>query len=562
MNLKELKIIKDGTLCRKVNFRQGLNLITNDKKIGHSGNSVGKSTLPRVIDFMFLGSIEPIYIDDEYSRPNKDIESLFKNHDVECELSFLDTDKNLHVLVRNLGIGKEEIFCIDGEEVSKNIYEKSILKLCFDIVTPRPSLRFLAPKFIRNNSFKMLHTTRFLDENRTDNDYAELFLYLFGFTDTSLLTQKRQAYNLAKRKKSRRTVLNALLKEQKTKSELRDSKKQFTRLEKSIFKENFDPDISDPIGSLYKIQMIEDDLNNQIFNSLLRIDNITQTIDSLKGKGDGYLISEMKAIYEFAGVAIENVSRSFEETLSFHQNLVEKKITFVESQLPELLQKHKDLEDELKVSRLEKQSVFSKMRSHESLDKVSTNIKLLADIRDRIVKLEGVVDQQALASSEYDSALVSFNKIVEKVSEQIEKVHTFEQVFLTIFENFTKYIHNEAYRFTLNFDQESGLCLPLVENLNSNPEGGKKKAEVIAFDLAYINSCYQEGLKRPEFVVHDSVDDIDEKQIIEIFSLAETQLEGQLIISMLSDKFSDDVYDKYIDEAILLLSDDDKFFSI
>ena len=81
-------ITVDGSPCRTVKFEDGLNLITNDKAIGRTGNSVGKSTLLRVIDFMLLGSIEPIYYDDEYKRPNLEIESFFKTKDVQCELSY------------------------------------------------------------------------------------------------------------------------------------------------------------------------------------------------------------------------------------------------------------------------------------------------------------------------------------------------------------------------------------------------------------------------------------------------------------------------------------------
>ncbi|MEZ8886312.1 hypothetical protein [Vibrio sp. 10N.247.311.13] len=191
MKLNRLTITENGSQCRTVKFEDGLNLITNDKDIGRTGNSVGKSTLSRVIDFMLLGSIEPIYFDDEYARPNVQIESFFKESDVQCELSFTDHLGVYHVLVRNFAIDKDEFFSVDGNVLDRDEYEKLLLSLFFGIETSRPSLRLLAPKFIRNDSHKMLNTSHFLDARSKNNDYSELFLFLFGFNDTSLLTPGR-----------------------------------------------------------------------------------------------------------------------------------------------------------------------------------------------------------------------------------------------------------------------------------------------------------------------------------------------------------------------------------
>ncbi|MEZ8104091.1 hypothetical protein [Vibrio cortegadensis] len=160
MKLNRLTITENGSQCRIIKFEDGLNLITNDKDIGRTGNSVGKSTLSRVIDFMLLGSIEPIYFDDEYARPNVQIESFFKESDVQCELSFTDHWGVYHVLVRNFAIDKDEFFSVDGNVLDKDEYEKLLLSLFFGIETSRPSLRLLAPKFIRNDSHKMLNTSR------------------------------------------------------------------------------------------------------------------------------------------------------------------------------------------------------------------------------------------------------------------------------------------------------------------------------------------------------------------------------------------------------------------
>ncbi|EBS8514169.1 TPA: DUF2326 domain-containing protein, partial [Salmonella enterica subsp. enterica serovar Typhimurium] len=64
MRLNKLIILKNNTLVREVPFKDGLNLIINKRTSGKdSGNSVGKSTLSRVLDYLFMSSGHDIYHD-------------------------------------------------------------------------------------------------------------------------------------------------------------------------------------------------------------------------------------------------------------------------------------------------------------------------------------------------------------------------------------------------------------------------------------------------------------------------------------------------------------------
>src|SRR5690606_16095870 len=125
----------------------------------------------------------------------------------------------------------------------------------------------------------------------------------------------------------------------------------------------------------------------------------------------------------------------------------------------------------------------------------------------------------------------------------------------------TKNLHDEEYDIDLDFNRDTGICSIKLNNSATNPEGGKKKAEVIAFDFAYIHAVNELKIKRPTFVFHDSIEDIDKKQIKEIFEEA-NKLPGQQVLSMLSDKIPDDVYDMYSDKIVLSLDEDEKFFRV
>jgi len=128
------------------------------------------------------------------------------------------------------------------------------------------------------------------------------------------------------------------------------------------------------------------------------------------------------------------------------------------------------------------------------------------------------------------------------------------------FSNNYYFLYHEKISLEYEYDEKKGI-LKLFINNNANPEGGKKKAEVISFDLAYITTLNALNIHRPNFIFHDSIEDIDKNQIKKIFELAQ-EIEGYEIISMLADKIDNDTLAKYKDCIILELSEDEKFFKI
>ena len=563
MKLDSLEIQINSEVKRFVKFESGLNLITNKPNSGRTGNSVGKSTLSRVVDFLMLGSIDSIYIDEEFKKPNIEIETLFKNNNVTASLSFHDHSNKTNQISRNLCVGEnlESKFWINGEIVEANRYESFLQDKIFNISTRRPSARVVVPKFIRNNSHRMLSTTKFLDKRQGPKDYSELFLYLFGFDNTSLLTEKRDATNLVNRRKRNSTSINALVKEQKPKSEIKRYKADAKELENNLLTFEYSSEYSNPIERLSELQEKEDRYTEELLSLQRKVDNINHTIELLTKDKNGYLINELKAIYSFSGVAIDGALRELEDVILFHRNLVEKKKHFLTIDIPKLNEESEGLHAELSSIRKNKLQVFSDMRSKESLDNVTKNLKQLGELKVELGKLEGLIDQQSKAKLDQTEAENQLQEILEAISKEIDNVYLFEKKFNAHLRSLTKSLHDEEYSIDLDFNKDSGVCSIEMNNSATNPEGGKKKAEVIAFDFAYIHAINELKLNRPNFIFHDSIEDIDKKQIEEIFKEA-SKLPGQQILSMLSDKISEETYKKVSKNIILSLDEDKKFFCV
>jgi len=407
----------------------------------------------------------------------------------------------------------------------------------------------------------MLSTTEFLDKRSGKKDYSELFLYLFGFNNTQLLTDKRDATNLVSRRSRNSTSLNAMVKEQKPKVEIKKYIKEVKILEADLLKFDYSPEYSDPVLRLIELQKKEDSYTALLLSVERKVHNINNTIDLLESNEGGYLSNELQAVYQFAGVAIDTAIKELEAVVSFHENLIQKKRQFLTIELPDLLEEQIGLNAELSAIRKDKLRVFSDMRSTESIDNITTNLKKLGTLKVDLGKLEGLVEQQVKASEDLDSAEQEERKILIKIAEEIDNVHHFEKSFNTFFKKITSDIHNDKYELDLNFSDATGVCSIEVNNSVTNPEGGKKKAEVIAFDFAYIHAVSSTGLRRPKFIFHDSIEDIDQKQIEEILKQSK-KLPGQQILSMLSDKLSPEIYEKYMPDTILLLDESNKFFGV
>lgn len=86
----------------------------------------------------------------------------------------------------------------------------------------------------------------------------------------------------------------------------------------------------------------------------------------------------------------------------------------------------------------------------------------------------------------------------------------------------------------------------------------KKQATISAFDLAYIDFINKANLNYPHFVAYDKIEVIDIERIDKLFEISNS-INGQFIVPILYDKI-ENFYEKYKNNIILELSDNNKFF--
>ncbi|EOT6006009.1 DUF2326 domain-containing protein [Escherichia coli] len=565
MRLNKLIILKNDSLVREVTFKDGLNLIVNKRTSGKdSGNSVGKSTLSRVLDYLFMSSGHDIYHDAEFGKDIPEIVSLINNNVLKFSLDFNTVENKKAVISRIISIDdKNSKYFLNDVEVDKRQYSEFIAQAVFGLTTDKPSLRNVSHKFIRNTNDKMQKTLNFLHGNTTPDVYDLLYLFLFGFNGLPLIKKKgdfnkeikkQKTYLAAYRNPNRETVLAKMIK---------PLKKEIAEAERNIKNFDFKDSHDESLKKLSEIQKNISDYSLSYASLNMRVRNIEESILSLKNNITQLVENDLMEIYNSAGIYFNGeLKRTYEEMVLFHNDIIKNKISFLES---ELLKKKEEIETvNKKINDLHEQesSLFRTIKEPETLKSINQLFNKLTELRENLASIESnlsrINDTNALIKSLEDSR----EKLLLEIELAVQGLEKNIEIFNEFFGDLTKEIYGERYIFDLSFDVDKGKCNFDISCVTPNSNGGKKKGEITAFDLAYIKFVDKIKLKRPTFVIHDSIEDVDVNQIRDIFFEA-NNINGQYIVSILSDKFSEDADMKMMmSNSILELSSTNKFFKV
>lgn len=563
MKLIKLVLEIDGKVVREVKFRDNLNIITSKKNVDTAGNSVGKSTLGRILDYLFDGSISPIYIDEEFQTPNSQIESLFKNKIVYVILEYIGLTNISSTIKRRLSPKTElQDYYLDAKEVTKKEYISHIMKTIFNVSSEKPTIRKLAPKFFRTNSHRMLHTVKFDNgRNISKSDISTVFLYLFNFSDTEILTKRAKLNTAINRYSKQLTAFNGVIAEQKMIGSISKIKKEIDKLEKSIHSTDKDIDKIELVKNINEIDDEQNSLSDKILTLDLKIKNIIMTKEILTSDDQIYLIDELNSIYNYASINIESVLNDYKESLTFHNQLLSTKKEFILDGLEDLKRERLNCNEKaIKLKRI-KDNLYLELKSKKKIEELSDTVRQIGDLNKELIRFSSVIEEKDTIQSKKDDKDSELEKLSNELKKELINVDKFEKTLVKNFKNYTKEFYNVEYNFSLNLDKDKSECTPSVDEIESNNEGGLKRLEVILFDLSYIKTVNEENVNRVNFVLHDSIDDIDIEHIKKIF-LESSKLSGQHILSMLSDKLTAEQYTQYKKYIILELSEDDKFFTV
>ena len=565
MLLERLEILSKKGLIRDITFNlQGLNLIVDNAPIVEnstiSGNSVGKTTFIRSVDFCFGSDGKDIFVDKENKTDNDLVKNFLIENEVSFILSILNKNSERTILRRSFN-SKNDLFINEIKYDNITLYKKKLLEILFHIPHSQSkiSLREIIKKFVRSDSYSENNIYKILHTSKKDYAYEAIYLLLFGFPNQEIIstrlilsdridTLKKELKKLSgksnlPRLQNRLAQLQGLISDNEEQIKNLDLPKTYEiQIDKLKSLKSRTAELSSALGNLNTKISLSQKTRNELLHSESKIDPIS-----------------ILKLYEEAKLLIGTIQKPFEEVLSFHNKMVLNKVKFVEQHILKLEQERNIVKYELD-SLLKDQShvlrLLDDTGTFDDLIKVREDINLLYVEKGKLVHQ---IDQIQKINSEIDSKTIEFNEVNLTFQTYLEELNlNISEIFnKKYFTEYTNRTHGE--KLYIYYDSENRKFA--FDNLGGNPGDGYKKTEIIAFDLAFISYFNELGLDFPLFFLHDKFEIVHPNQIQSIFEIADS-INGQLFVSVLKSSVSF-LGDEYIErKKILELSQDSKFFKI
>lgn len=522
-------------IIREVEFKQGLNIITDDGN--KNGNTVGKSTFLYLIDLCFgARDIEKIY----KNKYNKSYDNVIKNF-IDDNKVIVSLDMKDHQIIRPLYI--KDTIILDGEVLGLQEFNLKMSKILFNFDNAQPSFRNLMSKFIRLEDYQVKNMLDFNHTNVKNIQKQLIRRFLFGYPDIHTASIRTKISIELESFKDKNKAF-AGFKRNQIEQEIGVLKKQIASLEeqKNSIRliHHIDKDIIENAQIMSKYRFVK----NELVNKDYMINSIRDNMKILSGRVRDINMDLLSSLYNEAVSITSGIDKTFEDLVNFHNIGISHELTYMENTLLELIKEKENLEQELLI--LSKQYISQKL--FDNLDNIISELSLLnIELGKREKELEQL--------NSYEETIIRYNTELSKYQTDGSCADTFRkniEKFNIIFADIYKKMFNKNP--SVLYEEESGL---LKINTDRERNGsGEDVGEVVAFDLAYLQYIQELGLGFPLFQIQDQLEMTDIKAKEMAFNKILPGLNCQYIAAILYSS-TDKLFDK---DIILQLSQNDKLF--
>ncbi|MFA7500373.1 MAG: DUF2326 domain-containing protein, partial [Sulfurimonas sp.] len=514
---------------------KGINLIldntkSEDKK--ESGNNVGKSTVIKLIDFCFGGNSESIYVDSEFKKPNMLVENFLKN--------------------------SEKIQEVNNEVIKDNKkFQQKLKELIFKSSEEKPTFKQIISKNIRDDKNRVEHTLKVLSPYTSQDEYEALYLYWLGIDlDSSerkqeLLAIKKIEENLQKR-----------LKKESNTSQIEQAliivSKSIVSYEKKKEAFSINPHYNEELESLNQVKSILNKLSAELGRLELRRELILESKEELEKDFADIDAQKIKNLYDNVKKLIPNIQKTFEQTLTFHNDMVKEKIRYITEELPNLESKILVAKKEVSKYLQQELELIAKLKKgnfNEELQEIISNLTKLYEQKGNLEEKKRL----------WESSLKNLNESIEELDKIDKGIQSLDELIQKRITKFNEFFSDLSYRlygehFILSSQQnEKGFEL-VIDSISGKLGTGKKKGQIFAFDLAYMQFADALDIKCLHFVLLDQIENVHDNQLSSLLLEIIHNINGQYILPVLADKLPSEIDAKQYE--ILSLSQNNKLLKI
>lgn len=569
MFLKYLQIENIDGLVRRIDFHQGLNLIVDETPSGNeeTGNNVGKTTVLRLVDFCFGMDGSKIYSATEGTKViNEDVKNFLINTEVMITLCLTDgfsANAKDVIVRRNFLSGKRNLMEINGQKVDKKSFETELQKALWNVETSKPSFRQIISHNFRYDEERLTQTLRTLNRYTSDVEYETLHLYLFGcnFDDGDRrqeLDKKLKTDYKYKRRLEKTASKSAL------RSKLAIVEGEIDELNKKKEELHLNPDFENDLVQLNEVKGNLSELAVKQTSLQLRYTLIEEAVEDLNAQKSDIDTEQLELIYRQASAMIGQLQHTFEELVSYHNEMLARKAAFVSAELPQIRESISACNKEIANLRVKERMLAERLQqsaSVEALDELVAQLNLKhqekGSLEQRIAQIDEVERTISLNEDilkDIDNGLFSQSK-QDLIQKQLDK---FNQYYSSV----SKRLYDESYaiEFSLVKNKEGKSCYKFTPFATDNFSTGKKQGEITCFDMAYIMFADDEQIPCLHFILNDRKELVHDNQLLQIGALANEHLEIQYVASILRDKLPNELNQEQ--NIVLKLSQRSKLFKI
>jgi len=567
MFLKYLIISSHSHVIRNIKFHKGINLIV-DSSEGHiTGNSVGKTTVLKLIDFCLGANPKNIYEDPE---SKKEIYKLVKDYLVEnnilitlCLTENLDNEDAQNIIIkRNFLSRNKTIRKINDVSYIEEAFESKLTKLLFpEHTAKKPTFRQIISHNIRYKDLSINNTLKTLDRYTSDAEYETLHLFLLGCE----FTKGNDKQEILQKIKQEGTFKKRLEKNQ-TKSAYEVAlsliENEIDALDKKKSSLNINEDFKNDLENLNHLKYEINLTSSELGKLSLRKDLIDETTRELTSSASKIDLQQLRIIYDQAISNMDSIQKTFEDMVQYHNQMIQERANYIARELPALI----DRIDEKKLiltALLEKEeklsSAISKTDSFEELE------GLIVELNEKY-KNKGEYESIIQQLEEVEENLNSYEDELELIDKELFS-GGFEDTVKRQLNKFNKYFSSTSdllygEQYALKYDKvinRKGQRLYKFTAFNTNFSSGKKQGEISCFDIAYTFFADEENIPCMHFLLNDKKELMHDNQLVKIAELVNRN-EIQFVAAILKDKLPNKLRNK--DYFILELSENDKLFRI
>ncbi|EAI5623179.1 DUF2326 domain-containing protein, partial [Campylobacter upsaliensis] len=540
----ESLIIKDvfGNNIRSVKFNpNGLNLIVGIPDKDGSTNNIGKTTLIRCIDFCLGGKIEQLYKDKEFKTINDDIFSFLIKKQPYFEIILSNSiQKNIKYKILRKIIYKHERkdFSIEDQIWSNDTliegdFKQKLKEILFNNQDEKPTLRQLIPKFIRKDDQQINNVLRFVHQTTPNAIYEKIHLFLFDFKAKNLLLLKGELEHKLNHKIGIKKALTSRFNIIDLKQILEINKKELEKLYQQ--RDNFQIDDKYELEEkeLEEIHLKLMEVKNNIFNNNLKKSILTKQLNELCDNIFDSDMQSLKLLYDEANFYLDNLHKSFNETVAFHNKMITNEINYLNNRLDKIETDTTQLLCEKNILYKQYSDLLEKLSKTGSLAEYTKLNEQIEKLIEEKGKNESLLNELEQVEKEINDINTKLSEIKEEINKNLYDFDNKLAIFNESFSRYSKILYDSD--FFLSYDVEKDPICFYTKNVTGNEGSGKKQATISAFDLAYIDFINKANLNYPHFVAYDKIEVIDIERIDKLFEIS-NNINGQFIVPIIYDK--------------------------